>query len=300
MKKFISFLICAALLTHLSACSRPEDNVPTAPTVAPSTQAPTEPPVVQSPMKETVLVDNDAAAFTVTEAKTSSHAGMQLYVRCVNKTDRALMFSWDMVSVCGYMYDPLWAVEVAAGKSANSIIDLDTYQLEKLGITSVDEVTFTLRIYDSEDWMEPPVVQQVYTIYPTGLSADTLILPAHPSRDTQVIIADDENLRFVIEQAQEETSTYTLQVYMENKTERNLMYSWDLVSVNGSMIDPLWAAPVAAGKRACSEISFSRSDLEKNAITDISDISFQLIVSDYDDWSAPNLLKQVYTYRPTP
>jgi arsenate reductase-like glutaredoxin family protein len=39
-------------------------------------------------------------------------------------------------------------------------------------------------------------------------------------------------------------------------------------------------------------------DLEANDITDVSSIEFKLIVSDYDDWEAPNLLEQVYTYHP--
>jgi len=249
-------------------------------------------------MHETVIVDNDAAAFTVTKAENSDHLGMQLHVQCVNKSSRALMFSWDMVSVCGYMYDPLWATEVAAGKTANSIIDLDTYALEKMGVASVDEITFTLRISDSENWMEEPIVQQSYTIYPTGLSADTFVLPPHPESSAQTVIAEDENIRFVIEGFKESNTGVALQVYLENKTGRNLMYSWDLVSVNGMMIDPFWAASIAAGKRACAEISFSRANLEANGIGDVSGIEFKLIVSDYDDWEAPNLLEQVYTYNP--
>jgi len=224
---------------------------------------------------------------------------MQLHVQCVNKTDRTLMFSWDMVSVCGYMYDPMWAVEVAAGKTANSSVDLDTYALEKMGVVSVDEVTFTLRAYDSENWMEAPIVQESYTIYPTGLTAETLVLPQHPDSASQVVIAEDENVRFVIEDVNVEDSTeYILSVYMENKTDRNLMYSWDLVSVNGQMIDPFWATYVAAGKRACSEISFFRSDLEESGIADVSDIEFTLMVSDYDNWEAGPLLEETYTYNP--
>ena len=76
------------------------------------------------------------------------------------------------------------------------------------------------------------------------------------------------------------------------------MFSWDQVSVNGKMIDPFWAVSVAAGKRAVSEVSFSRVDLEANGITDVSGIEFKLVVSDYDDWTAPNLTEQVYTYNP--
>lgn len=305
MKKFFALLLCAAMLLTFAACGGPESADPTdatasatrpAPTAAP-TDAPTEPPAAQVPMGETVLVDNDSATFAVTNVEDSEHLGMQLHVQCVNKTDRALLFSWDMVSVCGYMYDPFWAEEVAAGKTANATVDLDTYALEELGITSVDEITFTLRIVDSENWMEQPIVEEAFTIYPTGHSAETLVLPQRNTDDAQVAIGDDY-VRFFIESSEEDASAYTLHVYMENNTDRNLMYAWDKVSVNGFMVDPFWAMSVAAGKKACSEITFSRSQLEDNGITDISDIEFTLLVSDYDNWETPNLLDETYTYTP--
>lgn len=301
MKRLFSLLLCAVMLLGMTACGSSYNAAPTE-TAGSATTPVTEPVPTAAPtvpaavMGEMVLVDHDDAAFSVIRAETSEHAGMQIHVQCVNKSGHALMFAWDVVSVCGYMYDPMWAVEVAAGKTANSIIDLDTYALEQMDITAVDEITFTLRIYDSENWMEEPMVQEVHTIYPTGLNADTLVLPERIPREGQVVIADDANIRFVIEDAGMRDSAYTVNVYMENKTGQNLMYSWDLVSVDGIMVDPFWAASVA--KRACSEISFRRSDLEEKGIADISAIEFKLIVSDYDDWDTPNLLEGTYTYSP--
>ena len=306
MKRFFALLLCFVLLFSFAACGSSDAPAPTeaavpvttpatevpAPTQAP-TEAPTEPP---AEMTAVTLLDNGDVSFTVTKVENSEHLGMMLHVSCVNKTDRALIFSWDMVSVCGYMYDPLWSVEVAAGKSANSTVDLDTYALENMGISSVDEITFTLRIFDSENWMEAPIAEDVFTIYPTGLTADTLVLFPRPETAGQCVVAEDENIRFVIEAVEESAVGYTLQVYMQNKTDRNLLYAWDLVSVNGMMIDPFWAACVAAGKRACAQISFPRSDLENNDIAAITNIEFTLIVSDYDDWSADNILEKTYTY----
>ena len=308
MKRIFVLLLGIAMLLNFSACSSSEPSVPATAPVAetvPATEAasPTEAPETipaqsAATMGETVLIDNDVVAFAITKAEHNDHLGMQLHVQCVNKTDRTLMFSWDMVSVCGYMYDPFWAAEVAAGKTALSTIDLDTYALEEMGIRSVDEITFTLRISDSENWMEPPLAEQVFTIYPTGLNAQSLVLPQRPATDTQVVIADDENIRFVIERTEESASSYTLHTYIENKTNRNLLYSWDLVSVNGMMIDPFWATSITPGKKACCEITFHRTDLEERGITAVSDIAFTLIVSDYDDWETGNLLETAYTYTP--
>lgn len=313
MKRFFTFLLCAALLLSLAACGSSDEPAPTdsataAPTAAPTlapTDAPTEPAEetepaqVLTPPENQVIVDNESATFILTSVEQSEHMGMQLHVQCVNKTDRALIFSWDMVSVCGYMYDPFWAEEVAAGKTANSTVDLDTYALENLGILSVDEVSFTLRIFDSEDWMEAPIVQEGFTIYPTGMDADTVRYPQREETAGQVVVVDDENVRFVIEWADgEDSETYTVYAYMENKTDKNLLFAWDLVSVNGIMADPFWATAVAAGKNNCAGIVFYRSDLESNGITEVSEIEFTLTVSDYDSWEEAMLLEGVYTYHP--
>ena len=308
MKKYLALLLCMAMLMSLAACGGSETPVPTTattPATVPTpvtdapTDAPTQPPAPPVEMTETVLVDNDQATFTIKKAETSDHTAMQLQVQCVNKSDRALMFSWDMVSVCGYMYDPFWAEEVAAGKTAVSTVDLDTYALGKMGIDSVDEITFTLRIYDSENWMDEPLVAEVFTVYPTGLRAETFTVPPQVFAEDHVVIAEDENIRFVIEGVSDEgESGYKVHVYLENKTDRNLLYSWDLVSVNGRMVDPYWGASVGAGKRACTDIVFLRSDFEQNGITDVTDIEFTLTVSDYDDFEAGSLLEETYTYHP--
>ncbi|MBR4290610.1 MAG: hypothetical protein IKT52_08220 [Oscillospiraceae bacterium] len=306
MKRFSALLLCAAMLLSLAACGSsgapaPTDatasaTIPTAAPTAMPTDASTE-PVPSGTVSDVIqLIDNDAVSVYITKIEHNEHLGMQLHIQCINKTSRPLLFSWDMVSVCGYMYDPMWAVEVAAGKTSNSTIDLDTHELELMGIPSVDETTFTLRIVDSENWMEKPLVEEAFTIYPTGLNAEALILPQRAARSGDVVIVDNENIRFIITGF--DAAACTLHVYLENKTDRNLMYSWDRVSVNGFMADPFWAASVAAGKKACAEITFSRSDFEANGITEVSDIEFSLLVSDYDDWEADYLLEETYTYKP--
>lgn len=298
------------MLLSFTACGSTDSPVPTDATASATVPAevitPTEAEITEPSTPENLLgndiiqlVDNEQVAVHIVNIENNVHTGMQLRIQCENRTDRALLFSWDMVSVCGFMYDPFWAEEVAAGKTANSTVYLDTYELEQMDVTSVDEISFTLRVVDSENWMEAPLVEEACTVYPTGRNADTLILPNRSATEDQVVLADNEDLRFVIEWADEEdSSAYTVYVYMENKTDRNLMYAWDLVSVNDVMIDPFWAMSVAAGKKACSEVTFYRSVLESNGIAEVSDIEFTLLVSDYDDWEADYLLEETYTYQP--
>ena len=91
---------------------------------------------------------------------------------------------------------------------------------------------------------------------------------------------------------------YGVKVFLENKTDKELMFSVDQVSVNGYMCDPLWATTVAAGKKANEQITFFKSDLEENNITKVEEITFTLNVYDNNDWTAEHLVTETFTIKP--
>lgn len=76
----------------------------------------------------------------------------------------------------------------------------------------------------------------------------------------------------------------SVNLLIENTSNRNLTVQVRDFSVNGYMSDPIFSSSVAAGKKAMDEISIMKSDLEKNGITDIEDIEFTFHVFDDDDW----------------
>ena len=311
MKRLFTLLLCVVVLLSFSACGSSEETAPTdavstaspttpvtVPTEAP-TEAPTEPPVQAAAPSVIQLVDNDAVTVLITKIENNEHLGMQLKIQCVNKTDRALIFSWDTVSVCGFMYDPFWAEEVAPGKKVNSIIDFDTYALEQLGVESVDEISFTLSVSDSEEFLNEPAANLACTVYPTGKTAETAVFPAYRHKNGETVITQKDGLTFIIESVEDEVSEYyTLNCYIANSTDRNLLVSWDRVSVNGFMVDPFWASTVSAGKQLVTQIYFLRTDLEAQGIEDVSEIEFTLLAMDADDWDADYLLCETYTFNP--
>lgn len=308
MKRLITAALCILMMLSAAGCgAAPEATEPpltptAAPTAPDATNAPTEAPT-QPPADYTLsgltLVNNDSCSFTVTGTEYNDHLGLQLSVLCENKSDRPLMFSWLNTSVCGFMYDPMWAEEVAAGKKVNTTIGIDTYALEQMHVESVDEITFTLYVQDSEEFMNEPLVNEGFTIYPTGKPADQVIYPEYQHKEGETVIVQNDAVTFIIENVDDELADYyTLNCYIANHTGKNLLISWDDVSVNGFMVNPFWAISVAAGKQAYSEIIFYRSDLEAQDIEVVQDIEFNLLVSDSDDWEADFLIDEVYTFKP--
>ena len=246
-----------------------------------------------------VIVSNDDVVFTITKVE-DGFLGPKIYVNFENKTtDKELMFAWDNISVNGYMVGALFATTVSAGKMANDTISV--YDLEDMNIQSIDELEFNLRIYDSNDWSADYIINDFYTVYPTGFSSDTIIYPERLTSTTEEVILDDENSSFII-LSSEFTSTggYELEYYIENKTtDKELMFSWDDVSMNGYMIDPFFASSITPGKREYGTITFSSWRLEELGFESIDEIEFNLRVYDENDWLADNLVDDIYAVYPT-
>jgi hypothetical protein len=166
------FAILAALLLAMNGCApaatqpsgttttKPPVTTQTSTTQVPTTQAPTTVPGFQ----ELTLVDNEHCAVIVKGIEENSLLGYALNIFLENKTDLELMFSVDQVSVNGFMIDPFWATAVSAGKKSNSQITFFESDFEANGINQVSEITFTLNVYDNNDWLADRLVQQEFTI----------------------------------------------------------------------------------------------------------------------------------------
>lgn len=113
------------------------------------------------------------------------------------------------------------------------------------------------------------------------------------------VYVDDENCTFKITGVEEDSIWgYTLKAYIENKTDKTLMFSWDGVSVNGFMCDPFWASEVQPGKKAIQDISFSEDSFSELGIENVESIDFTLSVTDSDDWEVPPYVNEAFTFNP--
>ena len=87
-----------------------------------------------------------------------------------------------------------------------------------------------------------------------------------------------------------------VKLLIENNSQTNVgVQAWG-VSVNGYMVDTIFSADVAAGKKANEELIFSSSSLEEAGITTIADMEFYFHIYDSETWdtyldSAPVVIK---------
>lgn len=174
MKK-IRYPIIAVLATMvLAACgSRTEPTTPETTTppasIAPVTpnNAPPETTVPeQDELSPTVLVDNDQVCVKITGTEVDPIWGYTLNVYLENKTDKELMFTVDNVAINRYMCDPFWAESVAPGMKSHSSISWFDSNLKENSISDVQEISFTLRVYDSNDFFAEDILQESFTVTP--------------------------------------------------------------------------------------------------------------------------------------
>lgn len=173
MKKYTTLALAALLALSMSACgnsSAPETTVPSTQdtaetTTATTTEAATEETIAPA-FEEIILADNEALTFKITGIEEDAIWGYSLKVYIENKTDKALMFTVNDVSVNGFMCDPFWAESVAPKKKSNSSISWLDSAFEENGITQVEDITFTLRVYDSNDFLAEDVLNETFIIHP--------------------------------------------------------------------------------------------------------------------------------------
>ncbi len=117
---------------------------------------------------DTVLVDNDYATVILTGIEPDGFYGYTLNLYLVNKTDSEAMFSARDVSVNGYMCDGTLASSVAGGRSKFADMYWFSSTLEESNIDpeSINNIEFTLVVYDDDNYTGDYYIEQPITINP--------------------------------------------------------------------------------------------------------------------------------------
>ena len=172
-KKLLVILAALALMVSAGCAATPTEttSAPTQQTTVPTTEAPTTVPETTVPettvpAAEVTLVDDENCTVIIKGYDEDALLGYGVNVYLENKTDKELMFSLGEVSVNGYMCDPFWARTVSAGKKANEQITFLESDLEANGIEKVEEISFTLNVYDNADWLAEYLVKESFTVNP--------------------------------------------------------------------------------------------------------------------------------------
>lgn len=247
---------------------------------------------------EIIAVDNDECTIKITDIDPDNIWGYTLNVQLENKsTEKTYMYSVESASINGVQCDPLFATDVAAGKKANSEINFSDSALDDNDIGDYTDIELTFRVYDSDDWSADAVAEETVHVYPYG--EDKAIHFIREAQATDNIIIDNDYVTVIVTGYDDDSFWgYTVNLFLINKTDKNIMFCADDVSINGYMADPFYADEVSAGKCAFSFMSWLDTDLEDNNITTVEEIEFRLSAYDSDDWAGDDFADEVITLNP--
>ncbi|GAB6160544.1 hypothetical protein JCM13267_11660 [Howardella ureilytica] len=293
-KKLLSVLLSGGLIAILLAgCgSSSGSSTPAASNPVETTSAP------EVKFEEVTVVDNDECAIKITDIDADNMWGDTLKVYLENKNaEKTYMYSVVSASVNGIEVDPLFANKVAAGKKANKEINFMDDCLKKNGIEFTD-IAMTFRVYDSNELADyEEVARETVHVYPLGEENATLFVREEQASD-QVLIDNEKCKATVIGTENDSILGYTLNLYLENKSDSSVMFYVEDVSVNGYMIDPFWARSVSAGNVAFSDMSFNTSAFEENNIETVEAIELTIRAYNYEDYSANDYAKETVIINP--
>lgn len=248
--------------------------------------------------EEMIAVDNTECLIKIKEIDPDNIWGYTIKVQLENKsTDKTYMFSVESAAVNGVQCDPFFATEVAAGKKSNDEIIFTDKALEKNGVGDYTDIELTFRVYDSNDWLADEVAEETIHIYPYGENKASKFVREIKASDN--LIVDNEYVSVVVMGYEEdEIWGYTVNMFLLNKTDKDIMFSVDEASVNGFMIDPFYAKTVYGGKCAFSSMSWSNTALEENDITDVEKIEFKFRAYDNNNWFGDDFANEIITLNP--
>lgn len=161
------------------------------------------------------------------------------------------------------------------------------------GDTSLEELVSALEETSADDTAAP-----ASETAESDIPEDAIVLDGTSS--DELVLVDDDNCTVTITGFDDNDDYYSfvMDIFLENKSDLNLYYTFNNVSVNDYMCDPWWGQSVSSGHKANSELTFWSDDFDKNNITKVQKMEFTLEVRDEDNYSDPLLVEQKFVFYP--
>ncbi len=250
-------------------------------------------------MENQVLVDNDM--FRVTLLSIVPHdyaAGFVIYVKCENKTpDKTLWFDVGSSVVNGYEVDSIFIEEIGPQRKSVSKMRI-TGEVFDLGVlTTIDQLSFNLEISEVDHPSDENLLEQNFSVYPTGLTAEQIVIPERPQFPVEEVVVDNDQFTVVIYgSGMNDFGDFDLNLYIENNTDAPLRYELQDVLINNASIEPYWVCTVPAHTRAFALMRLYETEMQEAKITKIEKIDFALNVRERG--KDENLFLVPHEYKP--
>ena len=250
-------------------------------------------------MENQVLVDNDMFCVTLLSIVPHDYAaGFVIYVKCENKTpDKTLWFEVNSSLVNGYEVESIFFEIIGPQRKTVSQMRITSDAFDMGVLTTIDQLSFDMEITDDDRPGEDPLLEQNFFVYPTGLTAEQIVIPERPQFPNEDVVVDNDQITVIIYgSSMNDFGDFDLNLYIENNTDVPLRYELQDVLINNVSIEPYWVYTVPAHARAFTSMRLYETEMQEAKVTKIEKIDFALNVRERG--KDENLFLAPHEYQP--
>ena len=230
-------------------------------------------------IEETVLLDESGVVITARSLDKKALFGPELKLLIENNSGKSLTFQCSNTCINGYMAGNMLSETVADGKKVNADLTFMSTVLKRCGIDTIAEIEMAFHIFDSESWDNYLDTELI--------SLKTAAFDTYKQQfdDSGEVVYEGNEVKIVSKGISEDSILGTgLGMYIENNTSAPLTVSARNVSVNGFMLDAVFAATVLPGKHDVSDMTFLSSSLKDNDIEKIETVEMSFHIYNSESW----------------
>lgn len=190
---------------------------------------------------------------------------------CENKTsDITINCNSENLYINGYdLNTGSTSMEADPGETDEDSIMIYFPKLEEYNITSVDEISFRLCIYDDDnlyDYDNYMCYDMMY-LYPTGLTQESFTVPSRITTEEEQVVFDNEYGTLVylggdFSENGADSIYYHLDFCIENPTDYSIQYNFMEVYVDDQMVS-IESKDVEGGRKSYYSIFVSKDEYEE-------------------------------------
>ena len=250
-------------------------------------------------LKNEVVLDNELFSITAKSIDEDSEYVYAVYLLIENKSpDKTYTFGIQKGEVNGVEVDPYTIIFINPGKKANITVFIEN--LKEYGIEEYTDIELTVNVTEGKyTYDEPYTMSESIHIYPYGKeNAGKFVYEAKAGDQ---VLVDNEYVTVIYTGDNKENELgYSINLYIVNKTDKDITVSGDDMSINGYMVGADFFKDVSAGKVSLSNIQWYEETFQENDIDEskINDIEFSLDIYPKDDIEAEHFFNGMLKITP--
>lgn len=228
-------------------------------------------------LKNEVVLDNELFSITAKSIDEDSEYGYLVNLLIENKSpDKTYTFGIQKGQVNGVEVDPYTIIFINPGKKANITVFIEN--LKEYGIEEYTDIELIVNVTEGKyTYDEPYTMSESIHIYPYGKeNAGKFVYEAKAGDQ---VLVDNEYVTVIYTGDNKENELgYSINLYIVNKTDKDITVSGDDMSINGYMVGADFFKDVSAGKVSLATMIWPEETFKENDINEskIDDIEFSL------------------------